>query len=78
MNWKIRVALTGGVIGLVVGLAAAMLYIFTVQSEQGDRKEVVLPKLRPADVMPIVVTGVGLIRTIAVLGTLGDTDKKHK
>ena len=78
MNWKTRVALPGGVIGLIVGLAAAMLYIYTVQSEQGDRKEVILPKLRPGDVMPIVITGVGLIRTIAVLGTLGDTDKKHR
>jgi hypothetical protein len=78
MNWKTRVTLIGGAVGLLVGLAAAMLYIFTIQSEQGDRKEVILPRLRPADVMPIVVTGVGLIRTIAVLGTLQEKDKKRR
>jgi hypothetical protein len=78
MNWKTRVTLIGGAIGLLLGLASAMLYIFTVQNEQGDSKEVVLPRLQPSDIMPIMITGVGLLRTIAGLGTLDGNEKKKR
>ena len=78
MNWKTRVILIGGAVGLLVGLASAMLYIFTVQNEQGDEKEIVLPKLAPGDIMPIMITGVGLLRTIAGLGTLGEKEKRKR
>jgi hypothetical protein len=70
MNWKTRVTLIGGFLGLLIGIASAMLYIRTVQGEQGDRDDVVLPEVKTKDVLPILITAVGLVRTIAGLGTL--------
>jgi hypothetical protein len=72
MNWKTRVTVIGGVLGLLIGIASAMLYIHTVQGEQGDHEHIKLPALKTTDVLPILVTVVGLARTIAGLGTLGD------
>ena len=72
MNWKTRATLIGGFLGLLIGVASAMLYIRTVQGEQGDREDVTLPEVKTTDILPIVVTAVGLIRTIAGLGTLND------
>ncbi|MCL4505520.1 MAG: hypothetical protein M1434_02035 [Chloroflexi bacterium] len=69
MNWKIRVTLVGGFLGLLVGVASAFVYIRTIQSEQGDHEKVQLPALKPTDVLPIVITAVGLLRTIAGLGS---------
>ena len=70
MNWKTRVTLIGGFLGLLIGIASAMLYIRTVQGEQGDRDDVVLPEVKTKDVLPILITAIGLVRTIAGLGTL--------
>ncbi|HEY3341129.1 MAG TPA: hypothetical protein VGK81_03885 [Anaerolineae bacterium] len=72
MNWKTRVTLIGGVLGLLIGVASAMLYIRTVQGEQGDHEKIQLPNVKTSDVLPILVTVIGLARTIAGLGTLGD------
>jgi hypothetical protein len=72
MNWKNRVMIIGGFLGVLIGLASALLYIRTVQGEQGDRDDVILPEMKTKDLLPIMVTGVGLVRTIANLGTLGD------
>ena len=72
MNWKTRATLIGGFLGLLIGVASAMLYIRTVQGEQGDREDVTLPEVKTTDILPIVVTAVGLVRTIAGLGTRGD------
>lgn len=72
MNWKTRVTLIGGFLGVLIGIASAMLYIRTIQGEQGDRENVILPEVKTTDVLPILVTAAGLVRTIASLGTLGD------
>ena len=72
MNWKTRVTLIGGFLGVLIGIASAMLYIRTIQGEQGDREDVILPEVRTTDMMPILVTAVGLVRTIAGLGTLNE------
>ncbi len=69
MNWKTRVTLVGGFLGLLVGVASAFVYIRTVQSEQGGQEKVQLPALKPTDVLPIIITAVGLLRTIAGLGS---------
>ena len=69
MNWKTRVMLVGGVMGLLIGVASAFVYIRTITAEQGDNDKVQLPALKPTDVLPIVITAVGLLRTIAGLGS---------
>jgi hypothetical protein len=70
MNWKTKVTIIGGVLGLLIGLASSMLYIRTVEGEQGDRENVKLPRVSPTDILPIMITVIGLARTIAGLGTL--------
>ncbi len=77
MNWKTRVMIIGGVLGVLIGVASALLYIRTVQGEQGDREDVILPEVKPTDILPIMITATGLVRTIAGLGTLED-DKGKK
>ena len=72
MNWKTRVTVIGGFLGLLIGVASAMLYIRTIQGEQGDREDVTLPEVKTKDLLPILVAAVGLVRTIANLGTLSD------
>ncbi|HEY3288956.1 MAG TPA: hypothetical protein VGK87_02395 [Anaerolineae bacterium] len=69
MNWKSRALLAGGILGLVIGIASAFVYIRTVTAEQGDKADVALPPVKPTDVLPIVITAVGLLRTIAGLGS---------
>lgn len=76
MNWKTRVTIIGGVSGLLIGLAAAMLYIRTVQMEQGSNSRVTLPALNTSDVLPVLITAIGLVRTIAGMGTLQKPEKK--
>ncbi len=79
MNWKTRVMLIGGFLGVLIGVASALLYIRTIQSEQGDREDVILPEVKPTDFLPIMITATGLVRTIAGLGTLeGDKGKGKK
>ncbi len=72
MNWKTRVLLVGGFLGVLVGIISGFLYIRTIQSEQGDREDVILPEVTPKDALPILVTAVGLVRTVAGLGTIND------
>ena len=59
----------GGVIGLLIGVVSAFVYIRTVTVEQGDKRDIELPPVKPTDVLPIIITAVGLLRTIAGLGS---------
>jgi hypothetical protein len=70
MNWKTKVTLIGGVLGLLIGIASAMMYIQTVRTQQGDREDVILPPVETRDLLSILVTSVSLLRTIANLGTI--------
>lgn len=76
MNWKTRVTIIGGVSGLLIGLASAMLYIRTIEMEQGSHSRVTLPALNASDMIPVLITAIGLVRTIAGMGTLEKPEKK--
>ncbi|MCS7060493.1 MAG: hypothetical protein RMN25_04935 [Anaerolineae bacterium] len=67
MNWKAKVFLVGGVIGLIVGLAAAALYARTIEQSQGGRSNVKLPAVQTGDLLRIAVSVMTLVRTIAGL-----------
>jgi uncharacterized membrane protein len=77
MNWKTRVTIIGGVSGLLIGLASAMLYIRTVEMEQGNNSKITLPALNTSDVLPVLITAIGLVRTVAGMGTLTKPEKKR-
>lgn len=67
MNWKVKVFVVGGAIGLLVGLAAAALYARTVEQAQAGRKQVKLPAVQTGDLLRIVISVITLVRTIAGL-----------
>ncbi len=67
MNWKVKVFAIGGGIGLIVGLAAALLYARTVEQSQAGRASVKLPAVQTGDLLRILISVVTLVRTIAGL-----------
>ena len=67
MNWKAKIFAIGGGLGLVVGIAAAVLYVRTIQQTQGDRPNANLPAVQTGDLLRILVSLITLVRTIAGL-----------
>ena len=61
-NWKTKVLLVGGVIGAVVGIAAAYLYI--QNNTVGEEP----PEISPGEGVKLGVLVFGLLRSIANLG----------
>ncbi len=67
MNWKVKVFVIGGGVGLIVGLAAAALYARTIEQSQSGRAKVNLPAVQTGDLLRILISLVTLVRTIAGL-----------
>ena len=61
-NWKSRVMLIGGVVGLLAGLAAA--YLFVQRAERDNT----MPQLHAREGVKLGVLVFGLLREIAQLG----------
>jgi hypothetical protein len=61
-NWKARSMLIGGVIGALVGVAAAYLFI---QNNTADDET---PQISPGEGVKLGVLVFGLLRSIATLG----------
>jgi hypothetical protein len=71
-NWKTTTLLTGGVVGLVAGLAAAYMYVRTAEE---NNTEGVPTKLETSDVFQLGLAAVALVRQISDLA-VRPTDKK--
>ncbi len=69
MNVRTRVMVIGGLIGGVVGVLAAQLYLRSVDEELAEEGEVDLPSLEPGDMIKL---------TLSVLGTLKLVDSLRK
>jgi len=67
MNWKVKVFVIGGGIGLIAGLAAAALYARTIEQSQSGRAKISLPAVQTSDLLRILISLVTLVRTIAGL-----------
>ena len=61
-NWKMKAFLVGGVVGALLGVGAAYLYVSNVE-ESGEE-----PGVSPRDAVTVGVTVIGLLRQIANLG----------
>ncbi|MFQ5410101.1 MAG: hypothetical protein ACE5FI_16960 [Anaerolineales bacterium] len=61
-NWKTKAFLVGGVVGALLGVGAAYLYVSNVE-ESGEE-----PGVSPRDAVTVGVTVIGLLRQIANLG----------
>lgn len=71
MKLEQRVLLIGGIAGLLIGLAAAFLYLKNNQdriaaAESGDKQA--LSKITPVDGISVGMTIVGLVKQIVSLG----------
>ena len=62
LDWKMKAVLVGGVMGALVGIGAAYLYIRNIE-EAGEA-----PHLATQDAMSIGVSLVSLVKQIANLG----------
>ena len=67
MNWKVKVFAIGGGVGLLIGIAAAVLYSRTIEQTQGDSPTTRLPAIQTGDLLRILISLVSLVRTIAGL-----------
>ena len=61
-DWKMKALVIGGVLGAVLGIGAAYLYVSNVEESGED------PDVSPRDAVTIGVTVIGLLRQIANLG----------
>jgi hypothetical protein len=62
-NWQMRVLITGGVIGAVIGLVTSWLLVRTSREVRGGP-----PAITTGDAIKVGVTTIGLVRAIAALG----------
>jgi len=62
LDWKTKAMIVGGVVGALVGVGAAYLYVRNLEAA-GDE-----PKLEPRDAMTIGMSLVTLVRQIANMG----------
>jgi hypothetical protein len=67
MNWRVKVFAIGGVLGLLVGLAAALLYVRTIEQSNGSADDPKLPAVQTADGLRIFISVIMLVRSIAGL-----------
>lgn len=65
MNVRTKTLLVGGVIGALLGLLAAWIYVRDLPEEKG--REPVLPGIAPGDTLKLGLGVLGLLRQIAGL-----------
>jgi hypothetical protein len=58
----------GGVIGALVGVLAAHLYLRSASVEPGEETEAELPGVRPGDAIKLSLGILGVLRQIAGIG----------
>jgi hypothetical protein len=62
-NWQMKVLVTGGVLGAVVGLLTSWLLVRTSRETRGGP-----PTITTGDAIKVGITTIGLVRAIATLG----------
>lgn len=65
MNARSKALVVGGVIGALMGLLAAWIYVRDLPEEEG--REITLPRLVPGDALKLGLGALGLLRQIAGL-----------
>ena len=73
MDWRGKAFIVGGVVGALLGLGAAYIYVNAAE-ESGDS-----PELTPGTAVTIGLSLLALLRQVAVIGEGdGDDDRKKK
>jgi hypothetical protein len=65
MNARNKAIMVGGVIGALLGLLAAWIYVRDLP--EGEEQETQLPAITPGDALKLGLTALGLLRQIAGL-----------
>lgn len=68
MNLRTRVLIIGGVIGALVGVSAALLYLRSTNIEVDDEGRERLPPVQPAKALGVGLGTLTLLRQITGLG----------
>jgi hypothetical protein len=69
LDWRQRVFVIGGVVGAILGLGAAYIYINAAE-ESGEA-----PELRPGSAVTIGLSLLALLRQVAAIGE-GESERK--
>ncbi len=69
IDWRQRAFIIGGVVGALLGLGAAYIYVNSAD-EAGER-----PELKPGSAVTIGLSLLGLLRQVAAIGE-GESGKK--
>ena len=71
MNLRTRVMIFGGVLGALVGVGAAYLYLREAAVDVDEEGKKILPAVQPGDVLKVVLGVLTAIRGIVGLGNPG-------
>lgn len=65
-NWRSRVLAVGGLVGAILGMVSAYLYVKSVQETHGDEPPPALPQT--GDAVKLGIALMGIVRTISEWG----------
>ena len=71
MNLQRRVMLLGGILGALLGVGAAYLYLQSTPLEVDEEGNERLPKIQPGDALKAGLGAVTVVRQVAGLGKPG-------
>jgi hypothetical protein len=64
MDWKTRILIAGGILGALVGVGAAMIYIREVEESTTGQP----PRVAPGEAVRLGVTLMDIMRQVASIG----------
>ena len=64
MNPRTRVMVIGGLVGGLVGVLAAQLYLRSAEEKSGEEEEVELSALEPGDLIKLILSVLGTLKLV--------------
>lgn len=64
MNLRTRVMMIGGLVGGLIGVLAAQLYLRSAETKEEEGEEVALPSLEPRDMIKLVLSVLGVLKLV--------------
>jgi len=64
VNLRTRVMMIGGLVGGLIGVLAAQLYLRSAETKAEGGEEVELPSLEPRDMIKLVLSVLGVLKLV--------------
>lgn len=64
MDTRTRVMIIGGVLGGLIGVLAAQLYLRSAERKAGEEGETPVPSLEPGDLIKLTLSVLGVLRLV--------------